>query len=479
MIKQWQKRPPAVAGQFYPAQPQALQQKVDQLLAAAVPKTAAGQLRALIVPHAGYQYSGRTAGKAFALAQLQADFERVVILAPSHHLGMSQVSVGHYDRYSTPLGDMRVDVNACKQLLMTGDLFNTDVNAHAAEHALEVQVPFVQTILPQAQLIPLVCGQLNRGQINAVAEILVQQFWDRRTLWIVSSDFTHYGHAFGYVPFQTNVRRRLHELDRGAIAYIEQLDSAGFLDYVERTEATICGSVPIAILLSAAAHAAQPLKSRLLEYITSGDMTHDYTHSVSYAALAICEDMPASLPVLELTDSEQHFLLDWAQAAIDARLQGTEPAEPEPHHLTPTLLQPAATFVTLHLDGNLRGCIGEMQPRLPLYRSVSKNAQAAAFADSRFRPISAAEAAALHLEITVLSALQPIDSTAEIKLGRHGIHMEKNGYSAVFLPQVPVEQNWDLQTTLHHLSAKAGLPAAAWQHGTRFHVFEAFIFAQQ
>lgn len=482
-----QTRQPAVAGQFYPGGKDRLAAVIKECLAAAGGPPAAGRVRALVVPHAGYIYSGATAGRAYALLTPAANYARAVILSPSHRAVFRGLSLGNYAALTTPLGDVPVDVAACRCLVGAHPLIGTRLGAHTQEHALEVQLPFLQTVLPGLPVVPIVCGDLTPEELRGVATVLRTALWDPATLWIVSSDFTHFGEGFDYVPFAHDVPRRLAELDRGAIGRITDFDTAGFVEYVDRTGATICGRTPIALLLAVAEPARSGLRAQLLHYTTSGELTHDWEQSVSYAAIAIMDATsaaaaaagaaPAAAYALDAADKAQ--LLALARQAIATGLARQRLPTPAAESLSAVLAAPGAAFVSLHLDGDLRGCIGSIEAEAPLYRDVLRNARSAAFEDPRFLPLSAAEFARVTIEISVLTPPRRIASPEEFEVGRHGIILEKGRRGAVFLPQVAPEEGWDRETTLNHLAAKAGLERSAWRRDATFRVFEAIVFSEK
>ena len=478
------KRKPAVAGQFYPEDPAQLRNTVERFLQVAPPRLP-GALRALILPHAGYSYSGGAAGQGYALLRQGRGIERVVVAAPSHQMGFNGISLGDYAAFSTPLGDVSVDAALCAELAAAHPLISCSREPHVGEHALEVQLPFLQLLLPEARLVPLVCGQLSRADLRGLADALRGPLWNPQTLWVISSDFTHYGESFGYVPFTRDVPRRLEELDAGAIEFIERLELDGFTSYVERTGATICGSVPISLLLAVAEPEKERLGSRLLAYTTSGRLTHDWENTVSYVAIAVhdagtTESAPGATDAeASLNDDDKRILLRLARETIASSLARRQLARPPLDCLSPVLQAHGAAFVTLNLRGQLRGCIGCLEAIEPLYETIINNARNAAFHDPRFFPVTAAELEAIEIEISVLTPPRDISALDEFVLGRHGIILDKDGASAVFLPQVPGEQGWDKETTLRHLALKAGLASDGWRRGASFAVFEAIVFGEK
>ncbi|MCF7855824.1 MAG: AmmeMemoRadiSam system protein B [Candidatus Pacebacteria bacterium] len=481
-------RQPAVAGQFYPGTPDALESAIEDYLC---PPSAppSGRVRALIEPHAGYQYSGRTAGAGYALLLKERKaVRRAVVLAPTHRVPFRGVSTGGFTAFNTPLGKLPVDVDACRDLIADNSMVSDRADAHLYEHALEVQLPFLQTVLAEDfMLVPVVCGQMSMDDTRAVAQTIARHLWTDDTLWIISSDFTHYGSSFGYVPFTKDVRARLQELDTGAIREIERHDLEGFMNYVERTGATICGATPIGILLGVLESQTEDYKVRKLAYTNSGILTGDFSHSVSYASIGVFDTrLPRHHAVqgtaegrLGISNSGEKLCLQLAREAIQSQLEKGDIGVPPEDELPSFLRDPGACFVTLHIGDNLRGCIGSLEPAEPLYLDIVRNARNAAFRDPRFRPLTEDEFRQIHIEISILTPAQRIESPEQFEIGRHGIILEKGPYRAVFLPQVAPEQGWDRDTTLTHLALKAGLGPDDWKRNTQFSVFEAIVFGEE
>jgi len=303
------------------------------------------------------------------------------------------------------------------------------------------------------------------------------------TLVIASSDFVHYGRAHRYVPFTENIPEQIKELDMGAYQFIANLDAKGFLEYKKKTGATICGSVPIAILLSMM---SEPSKAHLVKYATSGELTGDYTNSVSYMSIAFSgvwvkpPEIEPQVNNSELTDEDKKQLLLLARKTMVYALQNRR--VPEVSDLGITIsdaMRPArAAFVTLKKNSQLRGCIGDIFPQRPLYKSIITNAIHACVNDRRFAPVSQDELKDITIEISALTAPAPIVSADEICIGIDGVVLNKDGKSAVFLPQVAPEQGWNVDQMLTQLSLKARLAADGWKEGASFLVFQAEVFGE-
>lgn len=481
-------RVPAEAGRFYPSDPAELaaflaEHVVEEREAA----VGAGRVRGIIVPHAGYRYSGDTAGRTFATVE-RGGYGRVLLLAPSHRVGFRAVSVAPFAAYRMPAGDCVTDVETAQAILESGPLFEQRRECHLTEHSLEVELPFVNYLLPDAQIVAMVCGQLSLDGCRQAGAALAP-FWNDETLLVVSSDFTHLGSSFGFEPFSAEeAPEKLEALDRGAIDCIVRRDCGAFWDYLGETGATVCGRVPITILLAMVeALGRDRFTAELVDYTSTGKMFADYGHSVSYAGLAIraANGSPEEETAEEeasdadgLSREEKALLLKIAREAIGSALD-TSCAAPSPS-LPDRFSEPAAVFVTLHLHGALRGCIGTMTARLPLAEAVREYAVQAAFGDSRFPSLTCQEFDEIDLEISWLTPMQPIDAAAEFIVGRHGVMLEQSGHRAVFLPQVAPEQGWGRETTLRCLCRKARLPEDAWgDPATRLWVFEAQVFGEQ
>ena len=273
---------PAVAGRWYPSSPHALRDLVDRLIDEADGRRgdARGGAAAAIAPHAGYAYSGAVA--AAALRAVADSPRRIVLLGPSHHFGFAGAAVPARARaLRTPLGDVPIDAAAVER--MAGhDAVRTDDSAFVPEHALEAELPFLQRLVgTDVPVVPILLGAGTGSEEAARIAEAVALVVDAETRIVVSSDFTHYGPRFGYVPFTDDVPARLRALDLGAIHAIEAGDLAGFVRYADETGATICGRRAIEVLLALGA----VTRGELLEHDTSGRVTGDWDHSVSYAAL--------------------------------------------------------------------------------------------------------------------------------------------------------------------------------------------------
>lgn len=480
-----------LAGSWYTADPAALQAE----LAAA--RGASGETRddavsALILPHAGYQFSGAVAAHGAQVVEGRK-FSRVVVLGPTHRVPMrNAVAVPEATHYATILGEIPIDT-AFVRRLQRYPLFRPVAQAMPGEHSIEIEFPVLQAALGPFKLVPLVIGQMDDHAIREAADCLRAEI-DESTLVVASTDFTHYGPRFEFVPFTTDVEAGLKKLDMGAFEFIQARDPDGFRRYIDRTGASICGRDPVAILLSMLPDDAGV---RLLKYDTSGRITGDWENTVSYVSAAVrCRWTPKPLPhpvekensvkkgrgpVMDIPDADRKALLALARGTIQNYFATRRKVAARDLGLPVTagMRQTAGAFVTLHKHGDLRGCIGEIFPTRSLHEAVIDHALNAAFRDHRFEPLTELELAVCDIEISALSEPREVATWKEIVLGKHGIVLHKDERSAVFLPQVAPEQGWDVATTLSHLAMKAGLDADAWRKGARFEVFEAVVFGEK
>ncbi|MBI1817893.1 MAG: AmmeMemoRadiSam system protein B [Deltaproteobacteria bacterium] len=276
-------KPAHLAGTWYESSAERLRDQTDALLAAAAPAVAPVRVAGITVPHAAYRYSGAVAATAYRLVQ-GGPYRRAVIVAPSHRTLLPGAAMLDVDAFSTPLGEVPVDTDALG-LLGGHALVRRDPEPFAVEHSIEVQLPLLQRVLPAVAVVPLLLGGLDPDEVDEFG-CLLECLAGPATLFIVSTDFAHYGAKFDYLPFAPcdaeAVRTGLRQLDMGAIDRVVAGDLAGFQRYVADTAITICGQIPMAVFL--AWNGAQR-RGTLLRYATSLDVTGDYQHSVSYAAI--------------------------------------------------------------------------------------------------------------------------------------------------------------------------------------------------
>ncbi len=467
-----------LAGIWYPEDSKRLAREIDVYLDA-VDVQVQQNVLALLLPHASYRYSGMVAANGVKLI-VGRSFTRVIVIGPSHRMALlDSVSIPDVDFVETPLGRIELDRELMLRL-WEDEHFQSHAAAHSHEHSVQIELPFLQRALHDFKLVPIVCGELDETSVRHIARILRENM-DSETLVVISSDFTHYGHGFDYVPFNDDIQSNLRDLDMGAFQRIEEKNLSGFLQYVQETRATICGRSPIAVLL---AMLPKDATVQLLKYDTSGNLTGDWAHCVSYVSAAVtghwpsvCTDGKHCDRENELSESDKIGLLRLARHCIATQLRDGE--SDLGIEITPPMQEIMGAFVTLHKHGQLRGCIGEIFPRRELYEAVKEQAVNAAFQDPRFPRLREDELPGIDIEISALTVPRRVSSYEDIEIGKHGIVLYKGPHSAVFLPQVATEQKWGLAETLTHLSMKAGLAPDGWQSGCEFNVFEAIVFGEK
>jgi hypothetical protein len=484
-------RESVLAGSWYQSNPEMLKKEINRYLdAVKMPDNVPKDVGALVLPHAGYQYSGACAAYGYSLIKGKS-YKRVIIMGPSHRVGFSGVSVSKSTHYETPLGKVPVDRIACDALLKHDKLFSYNPAADKNEHSVEIQLPFLQAVLAEGyKIVPLVVGEADDLPDTASA---IKGIVDKDTLVIASSDFTHLGADFGYEPFKDppdgragNIKDNLKKLDGGAIDQIVKLSPDGFDKYIRTTEATVCGYKPILILLNIINFEprAEMVPPVLLNYYTSGDLSGDYSHCVSYAAIGFFKQGATRVKEdaggAELDKSEQEALLKMARQTLKLYLNDKKTPKFNEKELTARLKEKRGIFVTLKNCGELRGCIGQIFDPEPLYQEVI-DYTVNSTRDSRFyyHPVTAKEEKDIDIEISVLSPMRKVASYNDIVVGRHGVYLTKGGANAVFLPQVAPEQGWTRDEMLNQLAQKAGLDKDAWRKGADFMVFTAQVFGEK
>ena len=487
-----------IAGSWYPDNKDQLAAEVDALLAEAKPAKIPGPVMALISPHAGYRFSGKAAAANYRLLRGQ-DVRRVIVLALSHRVPLRGVSIPDVTDFETPLGLIPVDTWAVERLRRS-PLVNSVMRAEEGEHSLEIQLPLLQRVLPGFRLVPILVGRLSDRDYTDMAAALAEVV-DSHTVVIASSDFTHRGANYGYeIPDGPgDIKERLSRLDQGSIDRISKLDRKGLLAYADKTGTTICGLHPVALLVELLGRFPGN-KSHLISHYTSGDVISDWSSTVTYVGMAFTgrwreeskleEARSAGENEFPLSEDDKRTLLRLARVSLEASVRKGrfDPDAIKAIPVTPSLERKAGAFVTLKCNtgeghrctgrgGDLRGCIGTLEPSSPVYEVVARRAASAALEDTRFSPVTVAELPAITVEVSVLTPPRAVKSVDEIVIGRHGIILESGWAGATFLPQVAPEQGWDRETTLRHLAMKAGLPSDGWKQAM-FKVYEAIVFTE-
>ena len=466
-----------IAGAWYPGTEREIRALAERWEASHGSADGGEAPNVLLLPHAGWAYSGETAWTAVRAVR-GAKFRRVVVLAPSHRAWIENRLVApESDAVSTPLGEIKVDRDWLDRLALIAPVARND-GVHAAEHSAQIEYPLLQLALGSGfTVVPLVMGSFGHDQMAMCARALARLV-DAETLLVISSDFTHYGDDFSYTPFGKgggeDVRRKVAASDDEAFALIDKGDADAFAAFIKRTGATICGHVPIELALRAFPAGTSFVR---LKYATSSDGDGDYSRFVCYVA-ATGRVRGDGAPASVLSAADRAYLLRVARSSLERAVKGGPRCGESATDAPEATRVKMGAFVTLNdrATGALRGCIGEIMPMRPLVEAVAARAVDAALGDPRFSPVTERELGGIRVEVSALTPPRRVASWRDIVLGRDGMTLEKDGRFAVFLPQVAPEQGWDLPTTLSYLSQKAGLPADAWRDGATFETFQAEVF---
>jgi AmmeMemoRadiSam system protein B/AmmeMemoRadiSam system protein A len=469
-------------GSWYSEDAEALREMMERCERSSARRVGEEALRTgalgVMAPHAAPEYSGTVAMAAYRTLREQGT-RRVVLLAFSHWQSHGGLRVPMIDAYATALGTTPVDRAAVAELAKRLDCVHVVAPETTSDHSAEVQLPLLQTMLPEASIVPLYVGALSPEQREAVARALAALLEeDGDTVLLASSDLTHYGRDFRYVPFpvDADTPENLRRLDAELLECAGSMDAESFATVLAETQATVCGHAPIRLLQRALEfrNGREEAFPETLDYQTSGEITGDWKHSVSYGALAF---YPAR--AWELGVEDQKLLLDSARRTL-AHYQDTgaqAPLEAPAGTGSRALNLPAACFVSLHRDGQLRGCIGTKSAQEPLRRAVPGMTLAAATGDPRMSPVAAWERD-IEIEISVLTPLKRIASPARFLAGEHGACLEAGERGSILLPQVAAQHGLDAEQFLTALARKAGLGPQAWRDAeTRLSVFRAQVFS--
>ena len=454
-----------IAGSWYPDNPGVLRSQIRNFFRA-VPDTPgiSGELIALIVPHAGHVYSGGVAAHAYKLLSTRP-FTRIVIIAPSHRYPFQGASIDQKTGYETPLGIIPVDRVLAQSISEKSPVFNYVPAGHAQEHSLEIQLPFLQEILRDFSIVPIIQGSQDISTCEAMARALAEVLKGENVLLVASTDLSHF-HSY----------EQAKTLDKKILDRVSAFNEKGLMEDITKEKSEACGAGPMVTVMKTA-RLLQADQAYVLNYANSGDVSGDRSSVVGYMAAAIFNSNLGKGKQKEndFSREEKNFLHKLARGAIEHHLLGRP--MPTRDGETQRLSEKRGAFVTLKTHGQLRGCIGQIQALKPLSQTVIDMAQAAAFQDPRFPPLSERELKDLSIEISALTPFRQIQDIKEIQVGKHGLFIERGFNSGLLLPQVGSEYGWDTQTFLEQTCQKAGLPRDAWKDKkTKIQIFSAEVF---
>jgi len=467
-------RQPAVAGQFYPSNPDKLHKEVCNLFVSAEPKKCT-HVRAIICPHAGYIYSGIVAASAFNQIDVDFNYKRIFLIASSHHDSFNYGSVYCDGNYVMPYGDEIVDTSFGRSLVdRFPDIFSSDKSPHQKEHGIEVQLPFLHYALKKPyQIVPIIIGTSNPAICKQIASAL-KPYLNSDNLFIISSDFSHYPEYSDAMRVDATTKEAV--LANSPDILLTTL-AENTKKHIPNLATSLCGWTSVLTLLYMTTQ-NETLEYHAIKYNNSGDSKYagGSDRVVGYWGFAVSEKLIQSND-LKLSETEKETLLNIARKTLEEHCLHNKKHKFDSYNFSTTLETKCGAFVTLHKKGELRGCIGRITGNLPLYQMVQEMALSAATQDPRFRPVEADELTDIDIEISVLSPMKKIDNISEIILGKHGIVIENGNRTGLFLPQVATETGWNKEEFLGHCARdKAGLGWDGWQ-AANIYIFTATVFS--
>jgi MEMO1 family protein len=467
-------RQPAVAGKFYPSDPDELKATLNKLFSKASAPQNINNIVALISPHAGYVFSGEVAASSYNQINPLKNYDNVFILGSSHQLAFEGASIYTKGNFITPLGTVKVNTDFGKQLIKKYSFFTDRTDAHLNEHSLEVQIPFLQYKMKKDfKIVPIVLGTQNPEMCKKIAEAL-RPYLTNKNLFIISTDFSH------YPKYNDAVK-----VDKATADAIVTNSTKTLLETLEKNESlgmqnlatSLCGWTSVLTLLYMTENNSA-IRLNNIEYQNSGDSEFGNRNSVvGYHSIVV--SLKEEKMGFDLNEHEKKELLSIARQTITQQITNTKHLEIDAAKLTANIKTKCGAFVTLHKQGMLRGCIGHFEADKPLYKVVQEMAVAASTQDYRFPTVTSAEVKDIELEISVLTPMRKINSIDEIELGRHGIYIKKGFQSGTFLPQVATETGWNKEQFLGYCAQeKAGIGWDGWKDADIF-IYEALVFGEK
>jgi AmmeMemoRadiSam system protein B/AmmeMemoRadiSam system protein A len=476
-------RPAARAGQFYPYSAIELREQVRLCLSKAGGTVPGGEILGIWVPHAGYDYSGTVAAAAYRLVSGRK-YDAVLVIGPSHYRAFRGAAIGDWDSISTPLGRVAVDRGLVRALVSADPWITVVPGIDDEEHSVEVQLPFIQTVLPGVPVVMMLVGDVPHEQARRIARATASACVGRRVLLVASSDMSHFPSAPDAGRSDGEVLEAVAKYDTKRILALEAGSRTRGL---RNLDCALCGSgALVTVMLAAEAMGAD--RAVQLAYANSGEITGDVERVVGYGAAAFVGPIGQSskgggiveMESIKFSAEEKKTLFRVARQSILAALDEQRP--PEFSIEEPNLLVKRGVFVTLENRGRLRGCIGHFEPDLPLFEIVSQMAVAAATQDYRFAhdPVTEREMKDLDIKISILSPLKQIDSIEQIEIGKHGIWVRQGNQSGTYLPEVATDMGWTREQFLESCCVeKAGLSPDAWKEGADIYVYTSQVLKEK
>ena len=457
-----------VAGRFYKADPKALVQHLQEMMAGVSDQKTYANVSVIMVPHAGHVYSGPTAAYGFEAIQ-DKNIKTVILLGPTHYYQFSGVAIWPQGEFETPLGMISVDQALAQSIMQKAPFVQPQLNVFHKDHVLEVELPFLQHLFGDIQIVPMIMNrQATAQEVKSLAQALYQSVGNREdVLLLISSDLAHFHSA------EKGKKIDMHGLDA-----IEKMDVQKLWNEHAAGKMEIDGYKEVIVgLLYAQMRGGNAVE--LLKYAHSGEISGDHSKVVGYASMVFYEKEQEQTKSVPLNRDQKKKLMDTARRSVIAHV--AEGKKIEVNEQDKRLLEEEGAFVSIYKDGKLRGCIGHIFGKGPLCLTVRNMAMASATEDRRFKPVSKEELENIELEISVLSKPWTIANVDEIELGTHGVIISQGGKSGVFLPQVADSTGWSKEEFLGQLcSQKAGLPWECWKDPkTRIQIYTADVFTEK
>jgi AmmeMemoRadiSam system protein B/AmmeMemoRadiSam system protein A len=474
-------REPVAAGRFYSASAEALKSDLSQLFTKCVKPPAGWNVRAIISPHAGYVFSGGIAASAFSSISKNSAFKNIFIIGSSHIMAFDGASVYNTGDFVTPLGKIKVNKEIANKLKSESKYFNFPVDSHSGEHSIEVQIPFIQYLFKgETQIVPIIIGATNLKTIRGIATEL-KQWFTPENLFIISSDFAHYPPYKEAVEVDNNTANAI--VSKNPETFLKTLDKNSSMS-IPGLATSMCGWTSGLTLLYLA-EGDPKLEFKRISYCNSGDSQYGNKNEVvGYHAIALISNDHKSgnqknaEPGMSFNKEETAQLIDLARLSIRSMLFENKRLSIDPDKLPESFKNPWGAFVTLKINGVLRGCIGRFISADPLYKVVIASALSSAFEDTRFTPLTKQEFEKISIEISVLGPMKKINNINEIVLGKHGIYIKKDFRSGTMLPQVATEYKWNVEEFLGYTSRdKAGIGWLGWKDAEIF-IYEAAVLEE-
>ena len=468
-------RQPVAAGRFYPADKDTLIKNLIRLFKTCKKSSNEWEVRAIISPHAGYTFSGKIAASAFSAIPKNAVYKNIFVIGSSHVMYFGGASVYNCGDYITPLGRVSVNKEIANKLIRDNKVFNFPVTAHIQEHSIENQLPFIQYYFKDIPpIVPVIIGTDNEITVQKIAEAL-RPWFTPDNLFVISSDFSHY-------PSYKDAVENDNLTANGIISGNPET----FLNTLKKNDSkripglvtSMCGWTSGLTLLYLA-EGNKKIDIKLIDYCNSGDSPEAGKNEVvGYNALAMIEKTPAN-PVSDnsfsFNQKEKKQLFSIVKGTLDSEFDNNKKYVIDEKALSENLKKPMGAFVTLKMNGVLRGCIGRFISSEPLYKVVQASALSSAFEDTRFSPLTKKEYKNTEIEITVIGPLKKINDINEIVLGKDGIYIKKGYRAGTMLPQVATENGWTVEQFLGFTSRdKAGLGWDGWKDAEIF-IYEGVV----